>query len=251
MTTPLVDLRRRTAHSISSTLSDKSPPPASHPKPATLAKRILFPHLAADADLPPLLLSQNIPPELNQELYDFVAIALRAYINPWWTKITRYDKEFLPAITRVLTQVMRTVETRLVRTDLSPLLLCDIPMLLAQHVEDYRNARSKLYSAYAAGGAATLPQLFHQMQPHMALSADGRVDEAYIRQAVDELLRLSLPTEDYDPEAERYIVREIMLKVLLDGVIPRVTQPWFIQQSILTLLGPDQSEKLQVCCVHF
>ena len=76
----------------------------------------------------------------------------------------------------------------------------------------------------------------------MALSVDGKVEEVYIRQAVDELLRACLPLEDFEPEAERYIVREIVVKVLLDGVIPRVTQPWFIHRTILNLLGPEKDK---------
>lgn len=238
--------RQQTARSIASTSSEKHIPQAKPPKPVTLAKRLLFPNLPADADLPPLLLSPSVPPELNKELYDFIAIALRAYVHPWWTKITRYDKEFLPAITRVLTAVIHTIEARLTRTDLSPLLLRDFPILLNQHVVDYRNASSKLHSSYAAGGVAGLPQLFHQMQPHMALSVDGRVEEVYIRQVVDEVLRACLPPEDYDPESERYIVREIIVKVVLDGVIPRVTEPWFIHQSILNLLGPEKNKESEV-----
>ena len=94
--------------------------------------------------------------------------------------------------------------------------------------------------------AATLPQLFHYTQPHMALSVDGKVDEGYIRQAVDELLRACLPAEDYEPEVERYIIREIIVKVLLDGVIPRVTQPWFIHQSVLNILGPEEGKQSKV-----
>lgn len=244
MSTPL--LRRQTTRSVASISSDQKSLQTKPLKPVTLARRLLFPHLPPDADLPPLLLSQNVPPELNAELYDFIAIGLRAYVHPWWSKITRYDKEFLPVITRVLTSVIRTVETRIVHTDLSPILLRDIPVLLTQHVADYRNARSKLDSSYAVGGAATLPHLFHQMQPHMALSPDGRVDEIYIRQAVDEILRACLPCEDYEPDTERYIVREIMVKVLLDSVIPRITQPWFIHQSILNLLGPEKNKQSSV-----
>ncbi|KAJ3535611.1 hypothetical protein NM688_g6955 [Phlebia brevispora] len=232
--------RRPTARSVASNSSDKQPPQAKSYKPVTLARRLLFPQLPPDGDLPPLLAAQSIHPELNPELYDFIAIALRAYVHPWWTKITRYDKEFLPVITRVLTSVIRTLETRLAQTDLSPLLLRDLPVLLTQHVVDYRHAKSKLHSSYAAGGAASFPQLFHQLQSHMALSPEGKVDDTYIRQAIDELLRACLPAEDYEAEAERYIVREIVLKVLVDGVIPRVTQPWFIHQSVLTLLGPEK-----------
>lgn len=234
----------RSVNSFASSTADKStagpsrPPPA---KPVTLAKRILFPTLPADADLPPLLLSPAAAPELNAELYDFIALALRAYVNTWWSKITRYDKEFLPEITRILTFVMRTLEARLVATDLSPLVLRDLPTLLNQHWTDYRNAQSKLHTSYAVGGAASLPQLFHQMQPHMAVTADGVVDPVYVRQAVDHILKTCLPPEDYEPETERYIVREIILKVLVGSVLPRVTQPWFIHKIILDQLGPENA----------
>ncbi|KAI0639208.1 PXA domain-containing protein [Trametes polyzona] len=212
------------------------PPPA---KPVTLAKRLLFPTLPADADLPPLLVSPAASPELNAELYDFIALALRAYVNSWWTKITRYDKEFLPEITRILTVVFRTLEARLVVTDLSPLVFRDLPTLLNQHWTDYRNAQAKLHTSYATGGAASLPQLFHQMQPHMAVSADGVIDVVYVRQAVDHILKACLPPEDYEPETERYIVREVILKVLVGSVLPRITQPWFIHKVILDLMGPE------------
>ncbi|TCD67538.1 hypothetical protein EIP91_012292 [Steccherinum ochraceum] len=232
----------RSVRSNPSSVGDK---PAQSPRPSTkqpsLAKRLLFPHLAPDASLPPLLASPSAHPELNNELYDFIAIALRAYVNPWWTKLSRYDKEFLPQITHILTAVLRVVETRLTSTDLSPLVFRDLPTLVNQHCIDYRNAQAKLLTSYASGGAAGLPQLFHQLQNHMAISPDGIVNEEYIRQAVDSILKSCLPEEDYEPEVERYIVREIVVKVLAGGVIPRVTQPWFIHKLLLDLLGPEKS----------
>ena len=229
------------AHSIqsfSSSVIEKTPS-AKGAKANTLARRLLFPNLPPDADLPPIFASQAASPDLNAEVYDFVAIALRAYVNPWWTKITRYDKEFLPQITRVLTAVARALESRLTATDLSPLVFRDIPTLLTQHTVDYRNARSKLNSSYAAAGAATLPHLFHQMQPHMAVSPDGKIEEAYIRQAADHVLKALLPPEDYGPEAERYIIREIVVNVLM-AVLPRLAQPWFIHKLILDYMGPEK-----------
>lgn len=243
--TTMAARRPPTARSIQSAASsDKQPPPPKVVKPPSLARRLLFPHLPPDADLPPLLVSPSATPELNDELYNFIAIALRAYVHPWWTKITRYDKEFLPAITRVLTTVIRVLEARIVKTDLSPLVLRDIPTLINNHYVDYRNAKAKLHTSYAAGGAATLPQLFHQMQPHMAVSAEGTVDEAYIRQALDDVLKICLPPADFEPETERYIIREIMVKVVLGGVIPKVTQPWFIHQTLLNLLGESKDKPL-------
>ena len=232
----------RSVRSSPSSIADKSPSAAPRPtnKQPSLAKRLLFPHLANDVPLPPLLMSPSANPELNDELYDLIAIALRAYVNPWWTKLTRYDKEFLPQVTHVLTAVLRVLEARLVSTDLSPLVFRDLPALLNQHYVDYRNAQAKLHTSYASSGVASLPQLFHQLQSHMAVSPDGLVNEEYIRQAVDNVLKTCLPDEDYDPEPERYIIREIVVKVIAGGVIPRLTQPWFIHKLILDLLGPEK-----------
>ena len=237
---PRLKQQSRSVQSITSSNAEKKSVTSTKPnsKPPSLPRRLLFPQLSPDLDLPPLLLSPSASPELNAELYDFLAIALRAHVNPWWTKITRYDKEFLPQITHVLTSVFRTLETRLISTDFSPLVFRDLPTLLNQHYVDYRIAHSKLHTSYASGGAANTAQLFHQMQPHMAVTPDGQVDEAYLRQAVDHILKAILPEEDYEPEAERYIIREIVVKILV-GVVPRLTQPWFIHKTILDLMGPD------------
>ena len=205
----------------------------------TLARRLLFPHLRPDAEVPPLLSSPDLPAELNAEIYDFIALALRAFVNPWWTKISRYDKEFLVQINQIATQVIRSLEVRLSNTDLSPLIFRDLPTLITQHYEDYRLASFKLNTSYSIGGAASLPQLFHQFQPHMAVSADGSINEDYLRQSVDFILKACIPPEDYDPDAERYMTREVILKVLM-GVIPRISQPWFIHKLALDLLGASE-----------
>ncbi|KAG0697782.1 PXA domain-containing protein [Suillus ampliporus] len=225
--------------STPSVTSNSIKPQQQQQPPATLAKRLLFPHLPPGSDLPPLFVSPICPPELNAEAYDFLALALRAFVNTWWTKITRYDKELLPEITIILTTVLRTLETRLLSTDFSLFIFSVVPALITQHYRDYRHAASKVSTSYAMGGAVPLPHLFHQLQPHVAVSPEGKIDEEYFRQAFDHVLKLCLPPQDYTPEAERYIVREIILKVVVKDVIPRVTQPWFIQRTILDLLGPS------------
>ncbi|KAF7437035.1 hypothetical protein PC9H_003869 [Pleurotus ostreatus] len=225
------------AQSINSV--DTSTPPKPRQPPVTLAKRLLFPALPTN-DLPPLLKTATVPPELTAELYDFIALALRAFVNPWWTKITRYDKDFLPEITAVSTVVLQSLESRVLAADLSPLVFQDLPAIITQHYQDYRNAASKRSTSYAGGGALNTAHLFHQLQPHMALAADGRLEPEYFRQVIDHVLKSCLPAANYDAEAERYIVREVVLKVLLQDVIPKIIQPWFIQKVILDLLDPSE-----------
>lgn len=207
----------------------------SRPVQLPLARRLLFPSLPPDAPYPPLFASSD----LDAEVYDFIALALRAYVTPWWSKLSRYDKDLLPEINRILVHILQAFHSSLHNTDLSLLLLRDFPVILTQHYRDYRNAASKLSSSYANGGSYSIPHLFHQSQPHMAISPDGTINEDYYRQILDHLLQVSLPTEDYGAEAERYIIREAILKLVLVDILPRVTQPWFIQLVILNQLSSE------------
>ncbi|KAH9056994.1 PXA domain-containing protein [Lactarius vividus] len=206
----------------------------------SLTKRLLFPHLDPSSPLPPLLQTSAVYPPLDAELYDLIALALRAYINPWWTKISRYDKQLLVEITRTLSSVFRALEARVLAADLSPLVYHRLPVLLTQHCIDYRTAARKLGSSYAAAGSASLPMLFHGQQQHVGVSINGKIDEVYVRAAVDVFLKACLSPEDWDAEAERYLLREIVVKTICVDVAPRVTQPWFLHSTLLNLLGPAE-----------
>lgn len=207
--------------------------------PPSLASRLLF---HANPSPPPrLLATKNLPQDLNTELYDFIALALRAYVSPWWSKISRYDKDLLPQITQILVVVVRSLELRLLAVDLPNLIFQDIPAIATQHYTDYRNAAAKTSTSYATGGAASLPALFAHLQPHMAISTEGVLDAEYYRQIVDHILKVCLPAEDYEPESERIIIREVLVKVLLEDVIPKISQPWFIYKMLLDALGDEST----------
>lgn len=210
--------------------------------PPSLASRLLF-----QGTPPPTLVS----PELTPELYDFIALALRAYVSPWWSKITRYDKDLLPHISTILSTVLRDLHLRAQAADLPSLVFHDVPAILTQHYRDHHNAAAKTATAYASGGAAPLSALFAQLQPHMAISPDGSLDREYYRQIVDHILKASLPPDDYDPDAERIIIREIFVKVLLDDIFPKVTQPWFIHKAILDLIGSPEQPIFIVCLCQY
>jgi hypothetical protein len=200
-----------------------------------LARRLLFPN-AGSRPLPRLLVDPDVPEELDAELYDLIAIALRAFVLPWWSKISRYDKQFLPDITAILTAVIRNLDARLHAVHLPTLVYVHLPAIVTTHYRDYRNAAAKLNSSYAAGASLSLPHIFHQLQPHIALDPDGHVDPVYVRQLLDHILAACLPPEEYQPDAERAIILEILLKIVLKDVIPRLTQPWFIHKLILDAL---------------
>ena len=197
-----------------------------------LARRLLFP---GAGPAPPLL--ENVPQELNDELYDFLALALRAFVLPWWGKLTKFDKEFLPEITRVVIYAVRELQVRIERTDLPLLVLRTMPTLLSRHYADYHLAQARVGTSYAGAAGRSLAHTFHTLQPHIALTPDGDIRDEYMREAAERVLGLLLPPSDFASRAEREIVREIFVKVLLNDVFPRVVQPWFVQKQILELLG--------------
>lgn len=212
-----------------------------------LPRRLLFPHLPPSSPLPPLLQTSSTYPALDAELYDLIALALRAYVNPWWTRVTRYDKQLLVELTRILSSILRALEARVLVADLSPLIYHDLPFLITQHCVDYRTAARKVGSSYAAAGSASLSMLFHGQQQHVGVSIDGKLDEEYVRAAIDILLKACLSPEDWDAEAERFLIREVVLKTICVDVAPRITQPWFLHSTVLNLLGPvDDSLRVSV-----
>lgn len=239
-------LRSERAPSITSSSSKLTAP--GHAT-GSLTKRLLFPHLPPSSPAPPLLQTSATYPALDAELYDLIALALRAYVNPWWIKITRYDKQLLLELTRILSSFLRAIEARALAVDLSPLVYHDLPALLVQHCADYRVAARKLGSSYAAAGSASLPVLFHGQQQHVGVSVDGKIDEVYVRAAIDIVLKACLSPEDWDAEVERYLIREVIVKTLCIDLAPRITQPWFLHSTLLDLLGlPD--EPLNVSILH-
>ncbi|KAG8741543.1 Proteasome subunit alpha type-2 [Ceratobasidium sp. 414] len=217
--------------------------------PTSLARRLLFPSLPNTAPLPHILtlgLDPNDPAltDLNNELYDFLALALRAFVQTWWAQITPRDRDFLPQITRVFSHFIQDIEQRAFNVDLGSILLRHIPALVDLHINDYHAAAIRMDTAFTnVSPPPTVASIFHMLQPHVAIQPGQDVDspiisEVYLRQLVENILKLSLPHEDWESEADRFIVREIVACVVLTSVFKKLAQPWFLQQLILGLLSP-------------
>jgi hypothetical protein len=162
--------------------------------------------------------------------------------------LTRYDRDFLPQIAIVITAVARSLATRVRAVDVPALLLSSFPLLAAQHFSDFRRAKTKLRTAYAQGGALTLPALFHASQSHIGVDSDGKIDSEYVRQLLELVLGSCLPEEDRESECERTIIREVLTKVVVKDVIPMLSQPWFWHRLILGQLS-SLSQSTKVCSI--
>lgn len=220
---------------------------------SNLAQRLLATN--PSTPLPPLFPTPTPDhARLNDQIYHFLALALRAFVLTWWSKLTPRDREFLPQITAVIRHVVRKVHQRLQRAELVQLILVSIPVLVKQHYADYKHAERKLGSSYANLPPSAIHHVFHRLQPHIGvhLQDEGEdvaptvpsrppLDPIYLTACVDLLLKECLPPEDSQSEMERSIVREIIVGPVLGGALPKLAQPWFIINILLDVLGPPKS----------
>jgi hypothetical protein len=83
-----------------------------------------------DEILPPLTSSN----EIDVQLYAFVAIIIREFVQTWYTKITP-DQIFVQEVVKIIAHCTRALEQRLRKVDLESLLFDELPELLEVHVQ--------------------------------------------------------------------------------------------------------------------
>lgn len=82
-----------------------------------------------DELLPPLT-SRN---DVDLQLYAFLAIIMREFVQSWYSKITS-DENFVSEILHIIAHCSRALEQRFRKVDLESLLLDEIPDLLDKHI---------------------------------------------------------------------------------------------------------------------
>lgn len=112
------------SHQLSDNNSNKGRNSAATPTPASTA---------IDELLPPLTSSND----LDLQLYAFIAIIIREFINTWYSKITP-DPGFVEEVVRIIAHCTRALEQRLRKVDLESLLFDELPELLETHVRGRR-----------------------------------------------------------------------------------------------------------------
>ena len=83
-----------------------------------------------DEILPPLTSSN----EVDLQLYAFIAIIIREFVQTWYAKITP-DQVFVEEVVRIIAHCTRAIEQRLRKVDLESLLFDELPELLEVHIQ--------------------------------------------------------------------------------------------------------------------
>jgi len=72
--------------------------------------------------------------EVDLQLYAFIAIIIRQFVQSWYNKITP-DQVFVEEILKIIAHCRRALEQRLRKVDLESLLFDELPELLEIHVQ--------------------------------------------------------------------------------------------------------------------
>jgi hypothetical protein len=84
--------------------------------------------------------------------------------------------------------------------------------------------------------------LFHGQQQHVGVSLDGKIDQVYVRAAVDVVLKACLSPEDWEAEAERYLIREMIVKTVCVDLVQSASRNYvFCTAPCWTSLAPQMT----------
>lgn len=104
-----------------------------------LIRRTLCSQLGDKGRSTPVPIDEILPPltssnEVDVQLYAFIAIIIREFVQTWYSKITP-DQTFVEEVVKIIAHCTRALEQRLREVDLESLLFDELPELLELHVQ--------------------------------------------------------------------------------------------------------------------
>jgi hypothetical protein len=124
-----------------------------------LYRRLLFPYHGLDSALPKLVkgdgedidrinersasADRTCCDKLIYRLHHLIALALRAYVLSWYTRISPRDRALLPSINNtIITPLLQPILSSIYddSTPLLDLVLLDLPTIINLHIKTYREA---------------------------------------------------------------------------------------------------------------
>ncbi|PQE16063.1 hypothetical protein CJF32_00004976 [Rutstroemia sp. NJR-2017a WRK4] len=212
-------------------------------------RRTLCSHLSDKGRSTPAPIDEILPPltssnEVDLQLYAFIAIIIREFVNSWYPKITP-DQVFVEEIVKIIAHCTRALEQRLRKVDLESLLFEELPDLLDTHVRIYRTAH---YPLHPPPVTVNPRQVYHSLWPCAPLSpvpvegdddakkAQSNNEAAYRQLTVYGILAVLLPTEDLDNGCLTSLVGQIFSEMILGGGIGgKACEPWLLWEGIMKI----------------
>ena len=161
-------------------------------------------------------------------MYGVIAYAIRDFVAQWYGRFT-HDHSLVEEVILVLSHVFRGCEERIRILDLDALILDDIPVLLWNHIRDWKVTKSKVESGFNYD--SKFEDVFHDLQPHPALKSQES-ENWYLYQMGKGILAIFLPTEDLVSDCERELLNQILSSLILRNTINAFAQPETIYKLI-------------------
>lgn len=104
----------------------------------SLIRRTLCSQLGEKGRSTPAPIDEILPPltssnEVDLQLYAFIAIIIREFVQTWYSKITP-DQVFVEEVVKIIAHCTRALEQRLRKVDLESLLFDELPEVLEVHI---------------------------------------------------------------------------------------------------------------------
>jgi hypothetical protein len=174
-------------------------------------------------------------------LYHLIALALRAYVLSWYTRISPRDRALLPSINNtILTPLLQPILTSIYddSSTLLDLILLDLPTVIDLHIKTYREAVHNTALGYGPLGDA-----YHARLPLASVVKNGEkweLSSLYYTSLADGILKNGLSVEEYGSTVERLMARELVGRMVLGGVGKKLSEDWFWYSLLLKLLGEPE-----------
>ncbi|KAM3564050.1 hypothetical protein MY1884_000948 [Beauveria asiatica] len=212
-----------------------------------LIRRVLCPQKLSEKDrdvvtpieeLLPSLTSRN---DVDLQLYAFLAIIIRDFVQAWYNKITP-DETFVAEVLQVIAHCSRALEQRFRTLDVESLVLDEIPDLLDRHIAAYRTSHDPVSQEPVAvnprqvyHALCPLPQLspVPQKGDQSSFEEQQENESAYRQLLVQAVLAILLPTEDLENPCLTAIVGQIFSELIVGNIVAgKASQPWLLYESI-------------------
>ncbi|KAK6585631.1 hypothetical protein PZA11_002358 [Diplocarpon coronariae] len=218
-----------------------------------LIRRTLCSQLGEKGRSTPVPIDQLLPPltssnEVDLQLYAFISIIIREFVQTWYSKITP-DQVFVEEVVKIIAHCTRALEQRLRNVDLESLLFDELPELLEVHVQACRASRNCLHPSPAESNPR---EIYHSLWPYPALYPvpDGgqntlqqmENESAYRQLLVQGVMSVLLPTEDLENDCLTALAGQIFSEMILGGGIGgKASEPWLLWEGITKIAEAIQT----------
>ncbi|KAH9813564.1 PXA domain-containing protein [Melampsora americana] len=253
-------------HHSSSSSKPHSNPTASHPP-----LRRLFGSVPS-----PILTDKRYGNLLDPLLSNLLTIISKQFILTWYSQISplkENSKPFITRVTQILIHIIRELEQRLTTLDVIQLILFDLPILINRHLLDLQETHCRLsfQRQRAIEPDLTFDEVFIRLRPHPGVqlttvmaspnrhvssflsphlvdplpkypTARALPSPTYLWLLIEALMERVLPAEDWAPETERLIIREILINVILAPLFCKLSEPATLYSLIAVHLSLPETD---------